>query len=200
VRKAFETRSAVEKKDAKQILIEEWNKEIEKDHIHYNIYFSLAEKYITDFASIFSPEKERVEFIDLVFGEGGEQQVQLDLVSAYKVGQTIKATLFRPESLKDELNNKGLLLWGKIKPKHRTSLVLLKERFGNLKAFVFSGDDGILYEFQWSDSYYEKQKHSVSQKCKELSSEKFITDINSFKCNNFCEHRLSCPYWVGVSV
>jgi DNA helicase II / ATP-dependent DNA helicase PcrA len=198
LKRSAESSIKIDEEEARQILRAEWDKAVDKDHPHNKLYLSIAERYVTGFSSvIFELSPGNAEFIDLLFGEDAKE-IQLDLVAIVKTGNDIKAVLFRPESLKKELDKKGLLTWGKIESKHRNSLVLLKEKYDNLQVVVFSGEDGLLYDFQWSNAYYEKQKITMAQKARELASDIYITEVKEFTCNNFCEHRLSCPHWLNL--
>jgi hypothetical protein len=197
VKKAFENQSICSEEKARQTLFEEWGDKVTQDHIHYGLYFSLAQKYIIDFASLFKPEIGNVNFVDLIIGEKIEQQIRLDVVCAYTTNGSSQAIFFRPESLKDNTNKQGQVLWSKIKSKYRNAFVMLQELFPNLGISIFSGNDGNIYPFNWPNKKsIENQKEISLQKHKELSLEKFVTEIKSFKCNNFCEHRLTCPYWI----
>ena len=143
VEKTFKNEGRITHQEAMVFLKEYWNSEdfgIDKDHIHHNLYWNLAQNYVKNFVNVFLPETGNANFIDLIVGNENERKIRLDLVCAYTInGNSPKAVFFRPESLKENLNKNGLLLWSKIKVPHRNSFVLLREDFPNLQITVFFG-------------------------------------------------------------
>lgn len=203
VERTSEKQSQISHQEAIEILNEHWNSEdfgINQDHIHHKLYFNLAQTFVKNFVDVYVPENGKINFIDLVIGKETERKIRLDLVCAYTInGNSPKAIFFRPESLKETLNNKGLLLWGKIKSYYRNAFVLLRKEFPKLEIMVFSGEDGILYDFNWSqERYIESQAESIVAKQNELSDEKFIGTVIENTCNYRCDNRINCPYWIGA--
>lgn len=185
--------------EAIDILEKEWEEIKYTEHKYYDLYKSLARKYIEDFANSYIPEEGSVEFIDLANGKGIGKELHMDLVCAYLLdNKNPKAILFRPESLKKSAKDNGIL-WSALAPKRKVSLVLLRSQFPDLEAKIFSGADGMLDNFIWpGKGYYEKELAKVEQKYQELLEDKFVTTVEPFSCDVFCDHRLSCPHWLGA--
>lgn len=204
VKKIFENQGQITHQEAIGILTAYWDFEdfrIDKDHIHHNLYWSLAQRYINNFVDAFIPETGKINFIDLIVGEEKGREIQLDLVCAYTVdGASPKAIFFRPESLKDKLNDNGKLLWSKVDEYRRIPFVLLREDFPDMQIKAFSGTDGALYDFLWASQirFIDAQKTNISNKFEELSNEKFIGMINTNNCDYRCENRINCPFWIGA--
>jgi UvrD-like helicase C-terminal domain len=201
VTKTFEEQRQLSVQESLNILMAHWEFEefrIDKDHIHHDLYWNLAQKYVQDFVNNFIPEVGKPDFIDLIIENRG-REIELDLVCAYTINGLAKAIFFRPESLKDDLSKKGLLLWGGIKVPHRNSFILLREDFNDVEIKVFSGEDGILRDFHWGKAEnIESQKDKITEKHKHLSNENFIGEIVENTCNYRCANRMNCPHWIGA--
>jgi hypothetical protein len=203
VRRSFETQSQVSNEEAIEILTSNWNSEefqIDKDHIHHNLYWNLAQTYVKSFANTFIPESGNAGFIELFVGKDEDRKVELDLICAYTInGFSPKAIFFQAESLEDKLSTQGLLLWGGIKVRHRNSFILLGEDFSGLQIKVFSGNDGILRNFQWgSVKNVDTQKERIKEKYEQLSNERFVGTVVEDTCNRRCANRINCPHWIGA--
>lgn len=203
VKETFSNGGSIDHKQALKILSEHWNSKkfrIDENHIHHQLYWNLAQDAVKRFADIFVPENGQVNFIDLVVGKDKGQQISLDLACAYTLdGNSPTAIFFRPESLKDKLSKKDLLLWGGIKTAHRNSFILLREDFPNLEIKVFSGEDGVLYDFHWGqERFVEGQRIKMLDKQQELSNERFIGVVPENTCNYRCDNRINCPHWIGA--
>jgi len=204
VKKIFENQGHITQQEAINVLTAYWDFEdfrIDKTHTHHNLYWNLAQRYINNFVNAFIPEKGKIDFIDLVVGEEKGREVQLDLVCAYTVNESSpKAIYFRPESLKDKLNDDGKLLWSKVDEYRRIAFILLREDFSELQIKAFSGTDGALYDFLWANQnrFIDAQKNNIFNKFEELSNEKFAGTISVNTCDYRCENRINCPYWIGA--
>ena len=125
--------------------------------------------------------------------------MRLDLVTLYRVGNDAPtAILFRPESLREKAREKGLL-WGALGAKHRTSFVLLKRYEPELRPLVFSGDDGKLYCYQWTNrkNDFENETGRILRRFEQFAQSVFIEQIEPFICDR-CESRIACPYWINA--
>ena len=201
VKKAFEQQVSVAEGDALKMLTEEWEKkEIEKEHVHHDLYLSYAKRYVTRFAAALGPPPPSAEFIDVVFPAGGPEGITLDIATAFTDGgQICEAMIFRPESLTAKLNARGSMPWGKLTAKYRVPLVMLRNAFPNLQVKVFSGEDGRFFNFEWPTAkYVEDQTAAVLKKKGELSDGIFQTEVTSYACDR-CGNRLACPVWIGAT-
>lgn len=181
-----------------QVLDGEWKKADIENHSHHEIYYGLARNYVEGFARKFQPQfAGNVEFMDLLMKANGNQPaVRLDLVCAYRInGNSPTAILFRPESLKSKVREKGLL-WSGLSNPRRASLVMLKSAEPDLQAFVFSGADGQIYPFQWvKQPNFDTESARLQEKLQNFALNRFVSEPEPFKCDR-CQNRLSCPHWL----
>jgi hypothetical protein len=198
VEKTFAESRALTRHEALQILDADWGKAHVQKHSHHEIYYGLARSYVGNFARNFQPRtKEPIEFLDLVIkGEKIQPAVRLDLVCAYRTGNgSPTAILFRPESLKSQVREKGLLWSGLSRPR-RSSLVFLKSVELDLQAFIFSGADGQIYPFQWvKQPNFEVEAERLQEKLRSFALDRFVSEADPYQCDR-CRHRLSCPHWL----
>ncbi len=183
--------------EALQILDKEWGRANVQNHTHHEIYYGLARNYIENFARNFQPQTTgQIEFLDLVIKGKNQPAVRLDLACAYRInGGSPTAILFRPESLKDKVREKGLL-WSGLSNARRASLVLLKSAEPYLQASVFSGADRQIYPFQWAKQpNFEIEETRLQDKLKNFALNRFVTEADPYQCDR-CGNRLSCPHWL----
>lgn len=201
VKKAFEHQKHVAEHEALELLTEEWEKrEIDKDHVHHDLYYSFAKRYVTGFAAALKPPPVSAEFVDVAFPTGDPEGIMLDIVAAFiDGGHRSEAIIFRPESVTQKLNAKGSMPWGKLKSKYRVPLVLLRNAYSNLQVKVFSGEDGQFFDFEWpAVRYVDDQTENVLGKKGELAGHIFQAEVSSYACDR-CGNRLSCPIWIGAT-
>lgn len=184
--------------EALQILDGEWRKANVENHSHHEIYYGLARNYVENFNRNFQPQGTgNIEFLDLIIkGDENQPAVRLDLVCAYRVGGGSPiAILFRPESLKAKVREKGLL-WSGLSNPRRASLVLLKSAEPDLQAFVFSGADGQIYPFQWvKQPNFDVEATRLQEKLRNFALNRFVAEPDPYQCDR-CGNRLSCPHWI----
>lgn len=199
VENSFAASRALTRYEALQILDAEWEKANIQNHSHHEIYYGLARTYAENFARNFLPQTDaRIEFLDLVLKNGENQpSVRLDLVCAYRVnGDSPIAILFRPESLKAKVREKGLLWSGLTPASRRASLVLLRTIEPDLRTFVFSGADGEIYPLQWvKKENFETEANRLQEKLCNFALNRFVTEADPYQCDR-CKNRLSCPHWL----
>ena len=106
------------------------------------------------------------------------------------------AIAFRPESLGDE---EGSLNWSDLAESKRSSLALLEHVHPGAKPYVYSGEDGRIYEYKWS-----KNKKSLATLATALEERRvamargdFSADVTRYQCDR-CRVRASCPQWLGA--
>jgi len=199
VEKAHRDGRPVDPGEARAILIEKWNEIQVADHSHHNIYFNLAVAYVERFAEAFMPESGSVEYLNLVNVNDEKFPVRLDLVTFYRLdGDRPVAIMFRPESMREKVREKGLL-WGALSAKHRATFVLLKKYEPELQPVVFSGDDGMFYRYQWGarKNDFENETERLLQRLKQFAQGVFIEQVEPFVCDG-CDSRIACPYWLNA--
>ena len=199
VEKAHDVRTRVGPEDARQIFVEKWAESSLEEHIHHPIYFNLALSYVDRFAAAYEPEGD-VEHLSPIIGEETYFPVRLDLVAYYRtVDGTTVAILFRPESLAGKCKENGLL-WGALDSKRRVPFVLLKLRDPDVRPFVFSGEDGVLYPYQWGTrkADFDKEAERVNGRLRLFAHGVFVEQVNEYMCDK-CESRVPCPHWIEAA-
>jgi superfamily I DNA/RNA helicase len=184
---------------ARQILLDAWTKGVDPEHPHYELYYQFAQNYVVRFAGGFIPQEGRVEYLNpTVYESKTRFPVRLDLVSLFRGdGNTPTAILFRPESLREYNREKGLL-WGALKPaSRRVAFVLLKEIEPALRPIVFSGEDGVFYNYQWSSrkADFMNEVERINNRFKSFAQGYFAEQVEPFTCDR-CESRIACPHWI----
>jgi hypothetical protein len=192
---------AVTEEDAKKILLELWPKDEDLvDHPHRSIYFNLALRYVVNFAQVYEPEPKMAELLNLIIDESEMgPALRLDLLAYYCDTNGIPiAVNFRPESLAHKVKGQGLL-WGALKAPQRVGFVVLREMEANVQPFVFSGDDGTLHPYQWTNRQadYKKESARVTGQLKAFGQGIFQTTLKTRTCDR-CPARVSCPHWMGL--
>ncbi|MBS1808798.1 MAG: UvrD-helicase domain-containing protein [Acidobacteria bacterium] len=189
--------SYLSEQEAENIFFEKWSQhESVAGHMHERLFGRIGRRYVNRFANAYGEVSTIDEYLDITFcDETTGLPLRLELVKLYRTtnGEVI-AIAFRPESLNGKINEKGLL-WGKFEA-HRNSLVLLKERFPDLRAFVFSGEDGTLHEFQWTKpNYYNQGVQALNDRVDAFSRGVFKQKIEEYNCDK-CTQRVTCPHWI----
>jgi len=181
--------------DARQIFLEKWAESKVEGHVHHDIYFNLALRYVDRFAAAYEPEGD-VELLSPVIGEETNFPVRLDLVAYYRTAGGTTAILFRPESLAEKCKDKGLL-WGALDSKRRVPFVLLRLRDPDVRPFVFSGEDGVLYPYLWGarQADFDKESERVLGRLRLFAHGVFVEQVNEYMCDK-CESRVPCPHWI----
>jgi hypothetical protein len=133
--------------------------------------------------------------IVLPFTDGLE--VRLDLIARYRQNDgTAVAIAFRPESLADD---ECSLKWSDLVESKRSSLALLESLRPGMKAYVFSGRDGRIYEYKWSRIKKSLPTLTAKLEARRVAfvSEEFSADVSRYRCDG-CRVRASCPGWIGA--
>ena len=106
------------------------------------------------------------------------------------------AIAFRPESLASDERS---LNWSDLAESKRSSLALLEHVRPRTTPYVYSGEDGRIYEYKWS-----KNKKSLPTLAAGLESRRaalargdFGADVTRYQCDR-CRVRASCPQWIGA--
>ena len=166
-------------------------------HPHHLLYAAIGEQYAERFTLAYAPQPRAETFLDL---QVCEQQtgfpLRLELVTLYQAaGGDVVSIAFRPESLADKPNAPGVR-WGDFRA-HRTPFVVLKRLYPTLRPYVFSGEDGILYPFLWPAArYLEEENRTLGQRVDAFARGVFIQQVREWDCDNRCDCRLACPYWM----
>lgn len=75
--------------------------------------------------------------------------------------------------------------------------MLLKLRDPDVRPFVFSGEDGVLYPYQWGTrkADFDKESERVLSRLRLFSHGVFVEQVNEYMCDK-CESRVPCPHWI----
>lgn len=199
--RAHEAGGPVGPDEAEEIFLRGWPTEDEMvNHPHAGLYLNVARRYALAFARGYRPEPGLESSLENVLREPeAGPPVQLDLIAHYLAGDGARvALMFRPESLSAHEREDGLL-WGGLKPAHRLGFVLLRERDPELRPLVFSGEDGRVYLYQWTNrgSDYGKESARAAEQHRTFGEAVFSTTLKARTCDR-CPGRVTCPHWVGA--
>lgn len=199
VETAHERGVPVSPEQARQIFLRAWAESEVADHTHHDIYLRLALRYVEGFAQAYIPSPGEVETLEpIICEEVNGLPVRLDLVTHHRGDDGVSvAILFRPESLAKHKREQGLL-WGALNSAQRVPFVLLRMSDPQVRPYVFSGDDGVLYEYLWGkDKDFDKEAARVGEQFNLLGRGMFVAQVDAYKCDK-CESRLPCPHWQGA--
>ncbi|MBL8202584.1 MAG: UvrD-helicase domain-containing protein [Blastocatellia bacterium] len=185
---------------AKTFLRKHWEEKNFNDHSHLQLYIQIGECYIERLARIVTMLPPLAELLDYSAGnQEGDVQLRYNLIAFYRATTgAMLAVTFHPESFAKDAKE-GKLLWSKVKAAHRSHLLMLKRIAPQLQPFIFSGEDGALYEFQWSTKRgsVEGALEQATNRLRQFANRQFNHRLNDWKCNR-CEMRLICPHWLEV--
>jgi hypothetical protein len=196
-----ETGSAISQSKAAEIFREEWKANGAGGHRHHRIYFTLGQKYVERFALASQSLPPADKYLESALGDyTAGLRLRLDLVAFHRTADgSVIAVQFRPESYADKARD-GSLQWSKLDNAYRIPFALLRQREPQLRPFVFSGEDGILYPFLWSakKGSVEEEARRAEERYRLFSRRIFNQQINRWKCDN-CEVRVICPHWLEAA-
>jgi superfamily I DNA/RNA helicase len=199
IERAHEIRAPVGVADALDMFMENWAASEVGAHPHYPVYTRIGVAYVERLARAYVPPRGNVEPLDTtIYEEESGIPTRLDLIAHYRGedGGTV-AILFRPESVKKHVRERGLL-WGALSSGARVPFVLLRQRDPGVTPFVFSGEDGALHPYQWGrDRDFEKEAARVSERFAAFGRSEFSEQIDAYKCDQ-CDSRIPCPHWLGA--
>jgi hypothetical protein len=193
--------SAFSQSKAIEIFREEWKANGANGHQHHQIYFSLGEKYVERFAQAARSLPPADKYLESVLGDhSADLRLRLDLVALHRATDgSVIAVQFRPESYAEKAKD-GNLQWSKLDNAYRIPFALLRQREPQLRPFVFSGEDGVLYPFLWSarKGSVEEEAQRADDRYKLFSRRVFNQQINHWKCDS-CEVHVICPHWLEAA-
>jgi hypothetical protein len=184
----------------RELISTEFPRDRYQDHPHYDWYHGVMLNASLGFATAFdghggealNPEVE-------ITAEGSEETpVRLDLVSLTRLesGQ-LAAVVFRPESYVEEASE-GQVGWSNLGKSRRAPLVLAHTQ-GEVRMHVYSGLDGVVYEYLPSQRADSLPKELVQLRSRHdaLARGDFSTDADKWLCDQ-CDARVNCPHWLGA--
>jgi superfamily I DNA/RNA helicase len=192
---------SISRSKAAEIFREEWNAKVSDGHRHHRIYFALGQKYVERFAVASEVLPPADKYLESTMGDDtAGLRLRLDLVAFHRAADgSVIAVQFRPESYADKAKD-GSLQWSKLDNPYRIPFALLRQREPNLRPFVFSGEDGVLYPFLWSakKGSVEEEARRAEERYKLFSRRIFNQQINRWKCDR-CEVHVICPHWLEAA-
>jgi superfamily I DNA/RNA helicase len=196
-----EAGNPISQSKAAEIFREEWKANGAEGHRHHRIYFALGQKYVERFAVVSESLPPADKYLESALGDDtAGLRLRLDLVAFHRAGDgSVIAVQFRPESYADKVKD-GSLQWSKLDNPYRIPFALLRQREPNLRPFVFSGEDGVLYPFLWSakKGSVEEEARRAEERYRLFSRRIFNQQINRWKCDR-CEVHVICPHWLEAA-
>jgi hypothetical protein len=193
--------SAVSQSEAAEIFREEWEVNGAGGHRHHRIYFALGQKYVERFAIVSRSLPPADKYLESALGDDtAGLRLRLDLVAFHRAADgSVIAVQFRPESYADKAKD-GNLQWSKLDNPYRIPFALLRQREPQLRPYVFSGEDGVLYPFLWSvkKGSVEEEARRAEERYRLFSRRIFNQQINRWKCDN-CDVHVICPHWLEAA-
>ena len=194
---AWETGSPVSASHASEILDAVWKDGIPDQHHHVTVYRELASRYVTRFAKTYEPQSGRYEPLPSTIAVPPlPNPVRLGLVRVFRrPDETAVALLFRPESYASQLRADGRIKWSGLAVSKRLPFVLLRTFFPDLVPLVYSGDDGVVYPFAWSDraGSEDAQANKAYRRAQDLSTGAIEYKVSAWTCDR-CAIRIGCPH------
>ncbi len=196
-----ETGSAINQSKAAEFFREVWKANGADGHQHHRIYFALGQKYVERFALASQSLPPADKYLESALGDyTAGLRLRLDLVAFHRAADgSVIAVQFRPESYADKARD-GSLQWSKLDNAYRIPFALLRQREPQLRPFVFSGEDGVLYPFLWSakKGSVEEEARRAEDRYRLFSRRIFNQQINRWKCDS-CEVHVICPHWLEAA-
>src|SRR5262245_23289109 len=193
--------NAVSRSEAAEIFREEWKANGADGHRHHRIYFALGQKYVEQFAMAAQSLPPADKYLETTLGDDtAGLRLRLDLVAFHRAADgSVIAVQFRPESYADKAKD-GNLQWSKLDNAYRIPFALLRQREPQLRPYIFSGEDGVLYPFLWSakKGSVEEEARRAEERYRLFSRRIFNQQINRWKCDS-CEVHVICPHWLEAA-
>ncbi|HKQ91078.1 MAG TPA: UvrD-helicase domain-containing protein [Blastocatellia bacterium] len=192
---------AISRSEAAEIFHEEWKANGADEHRHRQIYFALGQRYVERFALASQSLPPADKYLESALGDDtAGLRLRLDLVAFHRSADgSVIAVQFRPESYSDKAKD-GNLQWSKLDNPYRIPFALLRQREPQLRPYIFSGEDGVLYPFLWSakKGSVEEEARRAEERYRLFSRRIFNQQINRWKCDS-CEVHVICPHWLEAA-
>jgi len=194
--------------EALAVLEEQWTRAPWATHPQSAIYRAAAERMVLGFARALGRMTAAGAFgsgvttvdPEVVLSSGDGLDVQLDLVAQFRRPDgTIVAIAFRPESLGSADSDEDSLNWSDLPESKRSSIALLGAAQAGTAAYVYSGDDGRIYRYEWSKSKKSLPTLTAALEARRAAFARgdFSAEVTRYGCDR-CRVRVSCPQWIGA--
>ncbi len=188
--------------DAEALLDGKFGETVYGDHPHFPLYRGAARVIVKSFANAFRPAPGTTYIdpqLDVTPSSTGTP-VRLDLIARLREpgGQEV-AIGFRPESRREQLNKKDVLVWSKVGP-GRIPYVLVWQSNPTVSPRMFSGLDGEIHQIGWHarPGGMEGEVGEVAARHAALVGGDYGHDIDAYECERRCRMRVTCPYWIAA--
>jgi superfamily I DNA/RNA helicase len=192
---------AISRSEAAEIFHEEWKAKGADEHRHRQIYSALGQRYVERFALASQSLPPADKYLESALGDDtAGLRLRLDLVAFHRSADgSVIAVQFRPESYSEKAKD-GNLQWSKLDNPYRIPFALLRQREPQLRPYIFSGEDGVLYPFLWSakKGSVEEEARRAEERYRLFSRRIFNQQINRWKCDS-CEVHVICPHWLEAA-
>jgi superfamily I DNA/RNA helicase len=192
---------SISRSEAAEIFHEEWKANGADEHRHRQIYFALGQRYVERFALASQSLPPADKYLESALGDDtAGLRLRLDLVAFHRSADgSVIAVQFRPESYSEKAKD-GNLQWSKLDNPYRIPFALLRQREPQLRPYIFSGEDGVLYPFLWSakKGSVEEEARRAEERYRLFSRRIFNQQINRWKCDS-CEVHVICPHWLEAA-
>jgi hypothetical protein len=196
-----EAGGSISQSEAAEIFLQEWRANGAGGHRHHRIYFTLGQKYVERFAIASRSLPPADKYLESTLGDDNAGlRLRLDLIAFHRAEDgSVIAVQFRPESYVDKAKD-GNLQWSKLDNAHRIPFALLRQREPQLRPYVFSGEDGVLYPFLWSarKGSVEEEARRAEERYRLFTRRIFSQQINRWKCES-CDVHVICPHWLEAA-
>ncbi len=201
IRVAQDSGQAAAEAQAAQLFAAQYSAVKHGEHPHYPIYQRYGELYARRFASAYEPRVTALEFAEATLKSDDALPLRFDLIAQFKGNDgATHAFLFRPESLADSAskNAPDELLWSGLDTAQRAAFLLLKQREPELKPYVFSAADGVIYRYLWNRKAenMDGEVQQLQRRWLAFGQKQFTAQVNEHACNR-CTVRLACPHWLN---
>lgn len=205
VRRSQEEGRRLTADEGEQVFLRAFPNDEPLGHPHYEIYRRRGAAYAGKFAQAYEPRPRALEFFDTeeLINRTEEEllPLRLDLVTYYRdeTGQS-RAILFRPESFEKKSKNGTELSWSNVESttRKRMAFVLLRKLDAGLRPGIYSGEDGIIYDYKWNRNTTTMDEDAARARARlgAFSRGRFETVVEEFMCDNKCQCRVPCPFWM----
>lgn len=193
----------VSPEEAAAIFTGHFEEEKRVTHPLYSLYSRRGISYAVGFAKSVANIPKQVKILDADEEFGGNTADELlalrfGLTAYYVDGSgAANAVLFRPESMNVDPGTQEIN-WSKLKARSTTPLVLLRERDKGLAVWIYSGEDAAIYRFKWNTKPENMTAAAEKAQARReaFSAGKFDGKAEDFRCENQCENRTNCSYWL----
>lgn len=186
-----------------QIVDQEWPAEHRKDHPHIELYRPRARDWAQALGRTIdvhrlrdaTSHEETFEWEDTT---GTPHTLKLQLIAQLtdRAGDRIVI------ALESKASGGPAVKWSDLADYHRLPFVLLHDRHHDVQPFVFSGSDGEIRPFRWSqrkpDDAIAADAASAKGAFDRLVTGNYDGRVDDWTCDR-CSARTLCPWWIGAS-